>query len=150
MVRCALDACRLCCPEEYSQISACNAHDTDYWLRLLCRFHVQYDICFVPSPEEFSIMIASEALWPDAAQYLTSKAHYLVVADSTLIASHDTGVELFKTYRGNAQFLVCPDACALDLAAVLDAYDDKAVPTIVMWILTVSYTHLTLPTNREV
>ena len=97
MARCALDVCRLCCAEEYSHISACNAHDTDYWLRLLCRFQVQYNICFVPSPEEFSIMIASEALWPDVVQYQTSKVHYLVVADSTLIESHDTDVELFKT-----------------------------------------------------
>ena len=80
-------------------------------------------------------MIASEALWPDVAQYLTSKVHYLVVADSTLIESHDIDGELFKTYRGNAEFLVRPDACVLDLAAVLGAYVDKAAPTIVIWSL---------------
>ena len=135
MVRCALGVCRLWCPDEYSQFSACNAHDTDYWLRLLCRFHVQYNICFAPSPEEFSIMIASEALWPDVVQYLTSKVHYLVVADSTLIESHDVDGDLFKTYRGNAEFLARPDACALDLAAALDAYIDKSTPTIVVWKL---------------
>ena len=145
MVRCALDTCRLCCPEEYSQISACNAHDADCWLRLLCRFHVQYNICFVPSPEELSITIASEALWPDVAQYLTTKVHYLVVADSTLIESHSAEVDLLTTYRGSAEFLVRPDACALGLAAVLDAYVDKTVPTMVIWSL-MELRHSTDPT----
>ena len=80
-------------------------------------------------------MIASEALWPDVVQHLTPKVHYLVVADSILIESHDIDGELFKTYRGNAEFLVRPDACVLGLAAALHAYIDRAVPTIVIWRL---------------
>ena len=78
-------------------------------------------------------MIASEAPWADVVQFLPPKVHYLVVADSTLLEFHDGGRELLKTYRGNAQFAVRPGARASDLAAVLNAYTDKSVPTIVVW-----------------
>ena len=98
MVRFALDTRRLCCPDEYPRTSACSAHDTDHWLRLLCRFQMQYDICFTPSPEELSIMIASEAPWADVVQFVPSKVHYLVVANSALLKLNKDGGELFKTY----------------------------------------------------
>ena len=83
MIRCVLDTCRLCCPEEYPRIAVINVTDTDDWLRLLCRFQVQYDICFAPSPEEVSIVIGSEASWADVVQFLPSKVRYLVFSDST-------------------------------------------------------------------
>ena len=80
-------------------------------------------------------MIASEAPWADVAQLLPSKVHYLVVANSALLKFNKDGGELLKTYRGNAQFAMCPGAYASDLAAVLNAYADKSVPTILLWSL---------------
>ena len=128
MARCVLDTCRLCCPEEYPRIAVINVTDTDDWLRLLCRFQVQYDICFTPSPEAMSIMIGSEASWADVAQLLPSKVRYLVVSDSTLLWSNEGQGEPFSTYRGNAQFAIRSGARASELAEMLNAHSDKNNP----------------------
>ena len=38
MLRCVLDASRLCCPEEYAPMSHISIEDVATWLNLLCRF----------------------------------------------------------------------------------------------------------------
>ena len=55
------------------------------WLSLLCRFHVQYGICFVPSADEISIMLKSSESWPGVVTYSPEVLDYVVVSDSTLV-----------------------------------------------------------------
>ena len=59
--------------------------DSETWLRLLCRFQVQYGVSLVPSAEEISSMLNSSETWPDVVQYDPEIADYVVVSDSTLV-----------------------------------------------------------------
>ena len=54
-----LDTCRLCCPVEYAIISQIPEEDYKRWLTLMCRFLIQYQMVFIPSPEEWSILMLS-------------------------------------------------------------------------------------------
>ena len=96
MIRSALDACRLCCPEEPAPMSAVRAQETDTWLNLLCWFSAPYDICFVPSPEEISIIVRSQESWADVVRYDPISVQFHVVSDSTLVWSRKSRGGLLK------------------------------------------------------
>ena len=62
-----------------------RADDSETWLRLLCRFQIQYGISLVPSADEVSIMLNLSESWPAVVQYDLEVVDYVVVADSTLV-----------------------------------------------------------------
>ena len=64
LVRCVLNTCRPCCPEEYAAIANIDVQDRDTWLTLLRRLQVHHNICYTPSSEELSIVIQSPENWP--------------------------------------------------------------------------------------
>ena len=133
--RAVLDTCRMCCPEEYALMSQIPVTDVATWLSLMCKFYLERNIIYAPSPEEISIMINSQEFWADTVAYETDKVRFLVISDSTLIWSKRSRGPYLKSCRDTASFLIQGGAKAQDFVNMLKDHQDKSTPIILLWNL---------------
>ena len=76
-----------------------STQDTDTWLNLLCRFSTEYNLSFIPSPEEMSIIVRSQESWAGVARYDPTPVEFHVVSDSTLVWSKKNRAGFLKSYK---------------------------------------------------
>ena len=127
MVRSVLDACRLCCPEEYAPLKNISTQETDTWLNLLCRFPAEYNLSFIPSPEEMTIIVRSQESWADVVRYDLTLIEFHVVSDSTLVWSKKNRAGFLKSCKWAASFTVQSGAQAPDFIRMLADIPKKEV-----------------------
>ena len=109
--------------------------DVATWLSLMCKFYLERNIIYAPSPEEISILINSQEFWADTVAYETDKVRFLVISDSTLIWNKKARGPYLRACRETASFLIQAGAKAQDFVRMLRDHQDKSTPVILLWNL---------------